>query len=133
VARRVSRRVLAEHVADVIVSGGDLSLTTQQLAAHLVVTRRTKELDMIMRDVSFILSDKGIVSGSVLSAHELTESTKQAIQEYVADVSKAKSVTLSYQLDPAVIGGYKVSLPGLQIDRTISHQLTQLKTRFKKV
>jgi len=132
-ARRVSRRVLAEYVAGVIVEGGDLSLATQQLAAHLVVTRRTKELDMIMRDVSFILADKGIVSGTVISAYELAQETKKAIQSYVADVSKAKSISLSYQLDQAVIGGYKVSLPGSQIDRTISHQLTQLKTRFKKV
>jgi F0F1-type ATP synthase delta subunit len=132
-ARRVSRRVLAEYVAGVIVEGGDLSLATQQLAAHLVVTRRTKELDMIMHDVAFILADKGIVSGTVVSAHELTQETKKAIQSYVADVSKAKSISLSYQLDQAVIGGYKVSLPGSQIDRTISHQLTQLKTRFKKV
>jgi len=132
-ARRVSRRVLAEYVAEVIVGGGDMPLTTQQLAAHLVVTRRTKELDMIMRDVSFILADKGIVSGTVISAYELAQETKKAIQSYVADVSKAKSISLSYQLDQAVIGGYKVSLPGSQIDRTISHQLTQLKTRFKKV
>lgn len=132
-ARRVSRRVLAEYVAEVIVDGGDLSLTIQQLAAHLVVTRRTKELEMILRDVAFILADRGIVSGSVVSAHELTEATKRAIEVYVADVSKAKSVTLAYQLDPSVIGGYKVALPGSQIDHTISHQLTQLKTRFKKV
>ena len=132
-ARRLSRRALADFVVSAYQRGDDMKPVVMQLAAHLVETRRTKELSMIVRDVEYALADVGVVSGVVTSAFDLEAQAKQAISDYIASVTKAKTVSLAYQTNPDVIGGYSVALPGKELNHTVSYQLTQLKTRFKKV
>lgn len=132
-ARRLSRRALADFVVSAYQRGDDMKPIVMQLAAHLVETRRTKELTMIVRDVEYALADIGVISGVVTSAFDLEAQAKEAISDYIASVTKAKTVSLAYQTDPGVIGGYSVALPGKELNHTVSHQLTQLKTRFKKV
>lgn len=132
-ARRLSRRALADFVVSAYQRGDTMKPVVMQLAAHLVETRRTKELTMIVRDVEYALADVGVVSGVVTSAFDLEAHAKEAISDYIASVTKAETVSLAYQTDPEVIGGYSVALPGKEINHTVSHQLTQLKTRFKKV
>lgn len=132
-ARRLSRRVLADFVVSAYQRGDEMKPVVMQLAAHLVETRRTKELTMIVRDVEYALADVGVVSGVVTSAFDLEAQAKEAISDYITSVTKAKTVSLAYQTDAGVIGGYSVALPGKELNHTVSHQLTQLKTRFKKV
>ena len=132
-ARRLSRRALADFVVSAYQRGDDMKPVVMQLAAHLVETRRTKELSMIVRDVEYALADVGVVSGVVTSAFDLEAQAKEAISDYIASVTKAKTVSLAYQTNPDVIGGYSVALPGKELNHTVSYQLTQLKTRFKKV
>lgn len=130
-ARRLSRRSLAQYVAEAIVAG-KADLAVQQLAGYLVESRRTKELDLIVRDVEFVLSQKGIVTATVTSAFDLSAETKKAIEGLIKHQTNAETITLETQIDPSVIGGMKINLPGYELDQTVAHQLTVLKTRFKK-
>jgi len=130
-ARRLSRRSLALYVADNLAKGSKTPVV-KQLAGYLVESRRTKELDLIVRDVEFFLSQKGIVSATVTSAFDLSAETKKAIEQLIKSQTKATKIDLASQIDPSVIGGVKINLPGYELDQTIAHQLTVLKTRFKK-
>lgn len=130
-SRRLSRRSLAQYVADAIVSGKP-SLAVKQLAAYLVESRRTRELGLIVRDVEYNLSQKGIVAATVTSAFDLSAETKKAVEALIKKQTKATSIEMRNQIDPGVIGGVKITLPGYELDQTIAHQLTVLKTRFKK-
>lgn len=130
-ARKLSRRALAQYVADTLTEANRKTVV-QQLAAYLVETRRTKELTLIIRDVTYFLAQKGVVNATVTSAFKLSAETQQAIKKFVASQTDAKSVTVTNQTDPSVLGGFKVSLPGAELDQTVAHQLTVLKTRFKK-
>ncbi len=130
-ARRLSRRSLALYVADNL-SKGSKAPVIKHLAGYLVESRRTKELDLIVRDVVFFLSQKGMVSATVTSAFDLSTETKKAIEQLIKSQTKATKIDLSSQIDPSVLGGVKISLPGYELDQTIAHQLTVLKTRFKK-
>jgi len=132
-ASRLSRRRLAMYITDGLVSGADRTTLVQQLAAYLIETRRTKELGLIVRDIEYHLAEQGHLVATITSAFDLTSETKQAIAAFVKDKTSASHVSLTTLVDPSVIGGIKISLPGRENNQTIAHQLTVLKTRFKKV
>ena len=48
-AERISRRSLTEYVADRLIAGDVVVI--EQLAAYLIETRRTKEVDQNLRDI----------------------------------------------------------------------------------
>jgi F0F1-type ATP synthase delta subunit len=130
-ARKISRRSLAMYVATNLINQRR-AVVVKQLAASLVETRRTKELDMIVRDINFFLSEVGITSATITSAYDLSTETKKAIEKFIVAKTKSSEVAIEAQVDPTVLGGVKISLPGYELDQTIAHQLTVLKTRFKK-
>jgi len=134
VSSRLSRRRLATYVADGLLAGTPTrAILFEQLAGYLIDTRRTKELGLIVRDIEYRLADKGHLNATVTSAFDLTSETMAAITTFVKQKTKAHTVMLNALVDPSVLGGIKISLPGHEINQTIAHQLTVLKTRFKKV
>jgi F-type H+-transporting ATPase subunit delta len=130
---KLSRRAIATYIAEQLTSGADSKKVILQLAAYLVDTRRTKELSLIVRDIQVYLSDAGSVSGVITTATTLSAETKKAIEKYIKDQTGATTVALDSLIDPSVIGGVKVSIPGRELDATVSRSLTVLKTRFRKV
>lgn len=132
-ARTLSRRSVAAYIADELVTKSDARAVYRQLAAYLVDTRRTKEVDLFVRDIVHELSLRGHVAGTVTSAHELSQATKQALEAYTKAATDARAVHLDEIVDPQVLGGVKLSLPGKELDTTVAHQLLTLRTRYKKV
>jgi len=129
---KLSRRAIAIYIAEQLTGKADSQKVILQLAAYLVDTRRTKELSLIIRDIQFYLSEAGAVSGVITTANALTAETKKAIEKYIKEQTGAKTVALDSLIDPSVIGGVKVSIPGRELDATVSRSLTVLKTRYKK-
>lgn len=131
-ARKLSRRTLATHFANEVLAGASVKKLSRQLAAYLVESRRTSELSLMTREIQYRLSEKGHVMGTVTTAHELSAATKTAIEAFAKQQSNAKSLRLDVIVDESVLGGVKLDLPGHELDATISRQLTNLKTRYKK-
>jgi len=131
-ARKLSRRALALHVASHLVNGKPQKEVARQLAAYLIWSRRTKELNMIVRDIHFYLAEQGHVSGTVTSAHELSAATLKEIKAFAKEKTGAAHISLETTVDPALLGGIKLEVPGYELDSTIARQLTTLKTRYKK-
>lgn len=131
-ARKLSRRSLAQYVAGHITAGNPLGDVAMQLAAHLIQTRRTSELSVLIRDIKYYLGEHGHVAGTITAAHELGASTLKAIESFAKQKTGANTVSLDVTVDEALIGGVKLELPGYELDTTIARQLTILKTRYKK-
>lgn len=131
-ARKLSRRDLARYAARQLSDGVSQEKVALHIAAYLIENRRTNELSVIVRDIATHLTEYGHVTGTVTSALGLSASTVKAIEAYAKDKTGAKTVTLDTVVDEAVLGGVKLELPGLELDTTIAHQLTVLKTRYKK-
>lgn len=130
---KLSRRSIALYVANELSDAKQRKQVVLELAAYLVDTRRTNELLLIIRDIEFYLAEAGSVSGTITTAFDLTTETKKAIEVYVKKHTGAKTVSLDHFVDPAVLGGVKVSIPGHELDATVRRSLTTLKTRYKKV
>ena len=72
------------------------------------------------------------MQASIVSAFDLSAETKKALEAFVKTKTKATQVSLSNMVDPSVLGGVKITIPGRELDQTVARQLTVLKTRFKK-
>ncbi len=131
-ARKLSRRDLARYAARQLSDGVSTNKVVMQLAAYLIENRRTNEMSVIVRDITYQLAEQGHVAGTLTSAHELSASALKAIKAYAKEKTGASNISLDTIVDESVIGGIKLELPGRKLDTTIAHDLTLLKTRYKK-
>lgn len=131
-ARKLSRRSLATHVATHLVDGKPSKQIAEQLAAYLITSRRTSELNLIIRDIQSSLAEQGHIAGTVTSAHELNDTTMKAIKAFAKDKTGANQVSLEQTVDEAVLGGIKLEIPGYELDTTVARKLNVLKTRYRK-
>lgn len=131
-AIRLSRRKITNYIAGEIAAGKDVKLLVRQLAAFLIDNRRTKEVDLIVRDIEYGLKNQGIVLARVTSAFDLATATQTAITKLIKEQTNARTIELRQFIDPKVLGGVKIDLPGLQMDTTIARRLTIYRTNVKK-
>ena len=131
-ARKLSRRRLASYGAAEITKGIKLSDVANHLAAELILSGRSRELPLVVRDIEQLLAEQGYVAGQVTSARKLSAETLKAIQNFAQTQTGAKKVELTTKVDESLIGGFKLKTPGRELDASISRKLTTLKTRYKK-
>lgn len=121
----LSRRKLSEYVASQLLAGDKDIITS--LAAFLVEENRTKEAELLIRDIEAALAKSGTVIADVLSARKLSSDTEKAIEAFVKGHSGAKSVKIRSVIDESVIGGIRLGIPGAEMDGTIARKLVKLK------
>ena len=131
-AVRLSRRKIASYYAKSLIYGADAKQLAQQLAAYLIESKRTKERQLIIGDIEYQLSLRGVVVANVTSAHELDELTKKAVIDLVHQNVDADDVQLRAEIDSSLLGGLRLEFAGSEIDTTIARRLTALKTNYKK-
>jgi len=122
-AQKISRRKIANYIADGIVRGDEISTLLNQAAAYLIESRRTREADLLVRTIEDALEVRGTTIATAVSAHALSGDLKQAIARLIG----AKRLELREVVDPLVLGGVSVKTPSLQLDATIKHKLTVLR------
>lgn len=120
--RTISRRKLAEFVADKLQSG-DAKNAMRQAAAHLIETRQTHSVELLVRDIEEILASEGRVVADTTSARPLTEKDKTLI----AKLLSAKELHVRETIDPSVLGGVRIEISGKRLDATIQHRIDLLK------
>jgi F0F1-type ATP synthase delta subunit len=127
VALRLSRRRMAEYVADRLVSGDDPDKVLLEIAAYLKENRRTKESTLVVRDIEQALLGRGVVVVSVTSARPLKQSALEDIKQFIANHYKADTVQAREVIDENAIGGFKVSTPDKELDRTLRKYIATIK------
>lgn len=123
-AGRLSRREISHYVADRILAGDDTILS--QLAAYLIESRRTGELDLIVRDIEQHLADGGVVIADIATTHEPTEAVRKTLQQYITRATDASDVHMRFTTDASLLGGVRIRTAEAEYDATIQRQLTQL-------
>ena len=118
---RLSRRSIAEYIGDSLITGKPTkkALLTE-LAAFLIDTQRTKELDLIVRDIEYYLAEKGYVRTTIVSAFDLTVETKEMLEAFVKKQTKASQVSLSSMLNRPCLAASKSVFPAVNLTRRSS-------------
>lgn len=123
----ISRRKLAEYAASRLVKGDATADVLNELAAYLVDTGRVNETELVVRSIEDALLVRGTALVTVTSARTLSDEAKQSIESMVKhEYPQVEHVLLREMIDPSVLAGVKVSLPGTQLDTTAKTKLEKL-------
>ena len=122
---RLSRRKIAAYYADELQAGN--KEVTKKLAAFLVENRRVRELDLIVRDIEEALAERGVLLADIASSRKLSAEAAKAVEAYLKKTTDVKTVKLRETVDPTLLGGVRVALPGRELDATLRHRISQLK------
>lgn len=120
---KLSRRKLAQYVADALVAGAEASVVLREVAAYLIDSGRLRETELVIRAIEDTLADRGIVLARVTTATDLTATLRRDIEEMI----NARQVTLDTTIDPSVIGGVRIEIPGKVLDATVQRKLLALR------
>lgn len=124
-AQRVSRRKLADYSADRLIAGESTDVVLRDVAAYLVTMRRTREQELVVRDIEGALARRGVVIADVTSAHPVSTGLTAQVKE----LTGATSVQLRNSIDETVLGGVRIDIPGKRFDGTIRRKLNALKAQ----
>ncbi len=124
-ASTISQRRLAAYVAGQLLASGDKKRLIKELAAYLIETGRVRDLNQVVAAIEEALASRGTVVATVTTARPLSPENKQAIVKQFTPTGA--KLYIREQIDPSVIGGFKIELPGSQFDGTVIHKLTTLK------
>lgn len=124
-ASTISQRRLAAYVAGQLLASGDKKRLIKELAAYLIETGRVRDLNQVVAAIEEALASRGAVVATVTTARPLSPENKQTIVKQFTPTGA--KLYIREQIDPSVIGGFKIELPGSQFDGTVIHKLTTLK------
>ena len=75
-------------------------------------------------------ADHGILPVTAVSALALTSEQQQKLTDKLAAMT-GKTIALTNQVDPSVLGGIRLDYSGKQLDDTVSHRLDALRSLLK--
>ena len=124
-ASTISQRRLAAYVAGQLLASGDKKRLIKELAAYLIETGHVRDLNQVVAAIEEALASRGAVVATVTTARPLSPENKQAIVKQFTPTGA--KLYIREQIDPSVVGGFKIELPGSQFDGTGIQKLTTLK------
>jgi F0F1-type ATP synthase delta subunit len=124
-AVRLSRRKMAAYVADKLIAGIPVSEALREVAAYLQDSGRTREQELLVRDIEDAMAARGVVVADVASAHPIDAS----ITDKIKAMTGATSLQLRQSIDESLLGGIRVDIPGKRFDGTIRHKLNALRAK----
>jgi len=123
-----TRHHLAEVIAAQSLHIKDFHQLAKELAAYLLDTGQTDELESLMRDIMTYRSNHGVVEATATSAHPLSAQDIADIKQILrAEYPAAKSLQVDQAADADVIGGVKLDMPGEQLDLTVRAKVNTFK------
>lgn len=123
----LSRRRIADSSAQRIAGGESKTHVLKEVAAYLIDKGRTRESDLIGRDIETALLRHGVVVGTIISARALSAEAKKAIDTFVKHhYQNVTTVVLRERVDESLIGGVRIELPDRQLDASVANKLDKL-------
>ena len=123
-ATRLTRRKIALHVAEKLLAGVSTAAAVKNAAAYLVAAGRAREIELLVRDIEDILAEKGVVVANITTAFPITDTLRSEVRTMLGGKAQLREM-----IDPSVLGGIKIDLPGKQYDATIQRKLTALRAK----
>lgn len=122
-ASRISRRKLAAYAAEQLVSGKKAGAVVKEVAAFLIDTKRTREAELLVRDIEAALAERGVVIADITSAFPLSDAVRADVKKLIGN----GELVLREIVDPSVLGGIRLATPGKRLDATLKRKIQALK------
>lgn len=100
----------------------------REVAAYLLDTGRTGQLNSLARDMVKERVLDGIVEVTAVSAHVLTDAVRADIRAQVEQLyPNAKQIIINDRVDANVVGGVRLEFPEQQLDLSVRNKLNRFK------
>jgi F0F1-type ATP synthase delta subunit len=131
VSDALSRRQLASYGADQILAGISTVKVAKQLAAVLSESRRTKEAELLSRDIAYELETRGkVASANIVTATQISDEIRVQITKFIKEAAKVDEVGLQENIDKSVLGGVKIETAVHAWDKTLAAKLRNIREAF---
>lgn len=125
---KVSRSRISKVIADKTLSSGVSKKLSQEIAAYLLKSHRTEELNSILRDVQADWAEHGVIDAIATSAFPISDRDEREIESLIRKLyPNAKKIIVNEQRDPSVIAGVRLELADKQLDLSIQTKLNRFK------
>lgn len=124
---KVSRRVLARHIATELYAGTSPKKVLEPLAAYIVANRLQSQQALIVADIATNLASLGHVEAKVTTARPLDAVLRKELVAYVKQMENASDVSLNEHIDARILGGVIIETPQHRFDASVSTKLKRLK------
>ena len=118
-----SRVQVAEYVADKLAT--DRGEALREAASWLVAHGKARQARYLVRDVAQVLADRGYVYARITTARPLSEPARKRVEDFIREHTGAKKIELTDTVDPEVIGGARIEIPGSELDSTVRTKLAK--------
>jgi F0F1-type ATP synthase delta subunit len=101
---------------------------SKEVAAYLLTTGRTGQLNSLVRDMTKQWAQHGIIEVTVISAHELDAKVISDIKAKTRQLyPDAKKIIINNRYEKDLIGGVRIELPDFQLDLSLRSKLDRFK------
>jgi F0F1-type ATP synthase delta subunit len=126
---KASRTRIADIIATDSLKKGFSKEEARSIAAYLMSTKRTSELDSLLRDIRDTWAEHGFVEVTATSAHELSPKVRQDVTAEVRKLyPNANRIEIVETLDPSIVGGVRIEFANRQLDLSVQTELNKFKT-----
>jgi F0F1-type ATP synthase delta subunit len=128
---KLSRRQLAEYTANQILAGVSPVKIAKQLAAVLSAAKRTKEVELLARDIAYELEIRGkVANANITSASQVSNEIREQIKKFIKETAEVDEVSLEENIDKSVLGGVRIETAVHSWDKTIAKKLRNIREAF---
>ena len=121
----------AKAVLVAILDKLNISGAVKGLIVVLCENRRHFALELVLSAFENLLdAHNGVVAADVISASELSDDTKQQIEQAVGQIV-GSGVRIAYTVKPAIIGGLVIKIGSKLLDASLQTKLDKLKLEAK--
>ena len=126
--QKITRRKLAEYVADQLYAGAGTKQLVNQTVAYLREENQLNQWELLVRDIEDMLARKyDVVTTHISSAHQLDSDTRKQLADFIQKAEQAKTVIVADEIvDEQLIGGVVVQTPSHVFDSSIQSKLKHL-------
>ena len=106
---------------------------THSLINILVANKRTALLGNVARSYIDLYNDEqGVKVATVITAVPLSSELENKVMAKLKELTGSEKVTLTNEIDPAIIGGFILRVGDIQYNASIANQFGNLKREFSK-
>jgi F-type H+-transporting ATPase subunit delta len=116
---------------DTIAARSGMSKTVRNFIALIARHERLHQLgEMVAAFADLADESAQVVEAEVVSAHPLTDASRQLLEQQIGKLAGGQKVRASYSEDPTLLGGAVLRLGSTVYDGSIRAQLERLKQRL---
>lgn len=118
-----SRVQVAEYVAGKLAT--DRGEALREAASWLVAHGKARQARYLAHDVAQVLADRGYVYAQITTARPISAYARKRVEDFIRDHTGAKQIELVVTVEPGVIGGALIEIPGSELDSTVRTKLAK--------